>query len=241
MRRHDRRLKLHVLLFGVVTLPFFGGCTEKYALREQAQERMISNLQAEKRKLREERDEAMRLRESLQEELDEKDGILAAVRRDNAQLQNELATKPAAQPAAARSGLEDERGVSVRTLGGATVISLESGVTFASGKADLSQEGKRILKRVAREIRSTYAGHRVWVEGHTDNEPIKKSAFRSNLELSLARGLSVYHYLTKSCGVSESQLVVAGHGEHNPIGSNRDSKDRARNRRVQLVVARPQG
>lgn len=220
----------------LMSLPFLGGCTEKYALREQAQERMIANLQAEKQKLAEELDEEQRRRETAVDALRDKDGALAALRRDNQDLQAQLdASKTSGTARPANANLEGMRGVSARNVGGAAVISLDSGITFASGQATLSAEGQSALRRIAQEIRGTYAGRRVWIEGHTDNEPIRKSKFRSNLELSIARALSVFQYLTKS-GVSEGQLVVAGYGEHNPVASNRSADGRTRNRRVQLIV-----
>jgi chemotaxis protein MotB len=75
----------------------------------------------------------------------------------------------------------------------------------------------------------------VGIEGHTDNDPIKKSGWKSNWELSTARALSVLHYLSEQ-SVNEPRLSAIGYGEYRPVASNDIKDGRQKNRRVEIVI-----
>ncbi len=132
----------------------------------------------------------------------------------------------------------DALGIDYREQGGNFVISIPSSITFGSGKAELTKEGRNALTTVARTLSGDYGDGTYWIEGHTDSDPIRKSNWGSNRELSTARAMAVLHYLVESCGVEDSQCVVAGHGEYVPLGANDDKAGKARNRRVEIVVHR---
>jgi len=74
------------------------------------------------------------------------------------------------------------------------------------------------------------------VEGHTDNVPINTREFPSNWELSTARALSVLRYLEEVHSVEPTRLSARGYGEHAPIFPNDTVQNRARNRRVNLLI-----
>jgi len=112
-------------------------------------------------------------------------------------------------------------------------LSVSSDVTFASGKAELTSKGKEALRGVANNLKSNYPGARFWIEGHTDTDPIKKSSWESNRDLSVARAMAVLHYLVEECDVPDEQCIVAGHGQYTPFAG---SNDKSRNRRVEIVV-----
>ena len=75
----------------------------------------------------------------------------------------------------------------------------------------------------------------VRVEGHTDNRPIKTSAFPSNWELSAARAASVVHEFTKD-GIDPLRLEIVGFGEFHPRQANDTVEGRNANRRVAILV-----
>ena len=79
----------------------------------------------------------------------------------------------------------------------------------------------------------------IGIEGHTDNQPIAKSGWKDNWELSLARARSVLTTLVAH-GVAPNRIAATGYGEYRPISSNDTAKGRAKNRRVEIVVW-PQG
>jgi len=126
--------------------------------------------------------------------------------------------------------------IQVTSEGDAVTFSILSEVLFASGKAELSKEGKATLKKAAEIIRAKYAGADIEVRGHTDNVPIRYSPYKSNWELSSARALAVVHYLTESEGFSAAQITTTAYGDTRPAASNSTAEGRQKNRRAEIVV-----
>ncbi len=115
------------------------------------------------------------------------------------------------------------------------VLTFVSEVLFDSGKAALRAEAQETLSKVASVIQEKVADRNVGVEGHTDNEPIKRSGWKSNWELSTARATSVLHFLEEN-GVRPELLVASGYGEYRSVASNDTPEGRQRNRRVEIVI-----
>lgn len=115
------------------------------------------------------------------------------------------------------------------------VITFLSEVLFDSGKAEIKKGARGSLNKVAAVLLDSAAGMEVGVEGHTDNEPIKHSVWKSNWELSGARALSVLSYLIKK-GVSPGRLSFIGYGEYRTVASNKTSAGKQKNRRVEIVI-----
>ena len=104
---------------------------------------------------------------------------------------------------------------------------------FESGKAEIKQEMKPILDQVAKFIKAS--SFQVYIDGHTDNIPIKSKEFSSNTSLSLARAYNVMIYLIEEGGVSADYLALGGYGEKHAIESNDDPSGREKNRRVEMI------
>jgi len=115
------------------------------------------------------------------------------------------------------------------------VITFVAEVLFDSGKAKLREESFLILDKVAKILREEVSTHNIGIEGHTDNQPIRYSGWKSNWELSAHRALSVLHYLI-SKGIDPKRLRATGYGEHHPIASNDTEEGRQLNRRVEIVI-----
>lgn len=116
------------------------------------------------------------------------------------------------------------------------VITFVAEVLFDSGKAVVKKEAYSILDKVARVIRDKVYDREIGIEGHTDNEPIRHSGWKSNWELSTARATSVLHYLVDSCKLNPKKLSAIGYGEYRPITSNDTPEGRQKNRRVEIVI-----
>lgn len=116
------------------------------------------------------------------------------------------------------------------------VITFVSDILFDSGKAVLRSEALAGLDKVARVLNENVPDLKVGVEGHTDNVPISVSSWKSNWELSVARALSVLHYLQEEKKVSASRLTAIGHGEYAPVADNATAVGRQKNRRVEIVI-----
>lgn len=115
------------------------------------------------------------------------------------------------------------------------VITFVAEVLFDSGKAKLRTDSFPILDKVIEIIKEAVPGNMIGIEGHTDNEPIKHSLWKSNWELSAQRALSVLHYLEKE-GVTSDRLSAIGYGEYQPVASNESAEGRQLNRRVEVVI-----
>lgn len=119
---------------------------------------------------------------------------------------------------------------------GRLVITFVAEVLFDSGKADLKPAAKETLDKIAPTLKTTVGDLEIGVEGHTDNQPIRYSGWKSNWELSAARAMSVVRYLVEKHGVEPTRIHGTGYGEFRPVASNDTPQGRAKNRRVEIVV-----
>ena len=129
-------------------------------------------------------------------------------------------------------------GVETAMVGESLHVTLPETVLFASGKADLKGESKKVLDHVASVLNKDYAAHKIRVEGHTDTQPISKSRkyWQDNLDLSCNRAMAVVRYLNVK-GVDPKRTYAAGWGPYKPIATNDSAAGRAKNRRVVIVVS----
>lgn len=118
----------------------------------------------------------------------------------------------------------------------------QSEVLFATGSADINDQGKVELNKVASaivELVSEIPTDIPWVlqiNGHTDKQPISGGGrFRSNWELSSARAISVVEYFI-SQGIPPDRLVAAGYGEFQPLEEGDTPDVYAKNRRIELKL-----
>ncbi len=113
---------------------------------------------------------------------------------------------------------------------GTITVPLESDVLFDSGKVTLKSDSKTRLKRISNVIKEKYGSKDISVIGHTDTDPIKKSKWQDNWQLSSERALAVTRYLIEQ-GIPAKQLAAVGRSEYHPVGGKK-----AENRRVEIVV-----
>jgi chemotaxis protein MotB len=116
------------------------------------------------------------------------------------------------------------------------VITFVADVLFDSGKAKIRSEAYPILDKVAVVLKENVPEFNVGIEGHTDNQPIKSSGWKSNWELSASRALMVLHYLAGEKGIAPKRLSAVGYGEYRPVDSNDSKEGRQMNRRVEIVI-----
>ncbi|MFW6335805.1 MAG: OmpA/MotB family protein [Phycisphaeraceae bacterium] len=190
------------------------------------------------KQLQRERNALYMQNQELQEELDRARAALDASQGRNAELAQRVADleaqlaqrpEPEPAPAAANTGFTGIEGVETFSSGGNVTVRVPGDVLFASGKTELRSSAKATLTEIADVIESEYAGETIRVEGYTDTDPIRKSKWTDNLELSLHRAAAVERYLTER-GVSADRIYSAGFGESQP----RSTKEQSR--RVEIVV-----
>jgi len=120
-----------------------------------------------------------------------------------------------------------------------TVIKLTSEVLFSSGSAKIKPSGEKVLSIIAESL-NAYPLRAISVEGHTDNIPIRNAYFKSNWELSAARGLAAVDYFQKNADVDPKRLKVVGFGQYHPVSSNESAEGRQLNRRIEIRILPPQ-
>ncbi|MBW0148413.1 MULTISPECIES: peptidoglycan -binding protein [Marinobacter] len=118
---------------------------------------------------------------------------------------------------------------------------LPSELLFASGSAQLGEDGKRELDKLAGvllDVVGSIPEDIDWIlriDGHTDLIPINTPQFPSNWELSTARAVAVVRYLADQ-GVPENRMVAAGFGEFFPVASGTSPEALQKNRRIELKL-----
>lgn len=180
--------------------------------------------------------ELTREREDLIRERTSLEGRLSAAEAREAALQKDRAARSSSKSGLALSDSLKSKGVSVRDRGGDTVIDLPSDVFFASGSAKLTPAGEKALSEVSALVRTSHKGSMIRVEGHADSDPIRrtKSKYHCNWELSFERAHAVVHYLIDKGGFDAKHLSADCFGDTQPL----DPKNKAKNRRVEIVVTR---
>ncbi|NOZ24195.1 MAG: flagellar motor protein MotB [Planctomycetes bacterium] len=186
--------------------------------------------------------------EELQQQVEQQREIIRSLQNENGRLKQEtdgLRSQLSATQQA-KTSIETERaalesklrgaGVNVGVREGRLAVILPSKIFFNPGKASLSRKGFGALRKIAKVLNSDVAGKVIRVEGHTDNTPIRKSGYKSNLELSNHRAETVWHYLVEHGGINPRKIYTAGFAQYRPIASNKTASGRQQNRRVELVV-----
>ena len=112
---------------------------------------------------------------------------------------------------------------------------LPNAILFAAGSATLKTGTIKELDEVYATLVSRYADKDISIVGHTDSDKISKSGWKDNWQLSSERSLSVVRELVKK-GWSRSQVLASGAGENRPVGGNSTTTEKAKNRRVEIVV-----
>jgi outer membrane protein OmpA-like peptidoglycan-associated protein len=113
-------------------------------------------------------------------------------------------------------------------------IAIKQQVQFVQGSADIAPASNTLLSEIADVLLRNREIGRVEVQGHTDNSGSEDV----NRDLSQRRANAVRDWLIKA-GVSADRLTAVGHGSSRPLAPNITAQNRARNRRVELVILEP--
>jgi len=130
-----------------------------------------------------------------------------------------------------------EKEIKISNLENKLNIQLMDKILFASGKADITPDGNRVLKSLATELQKMN-GFEISVIGHTDNKllrPKLQKVFYDNLGLSVARASAVSRKL-RQMGVSPANLSATGYSMYRPVASNDTREGRQQNRRVEIML-----
>jgi flagellar motor protein MotB len=176
---------------------------------------------------------------------------IEAKNRQAAELEARLVAERAATETSLRSRADAEAAAQrladeLRGIPGAQVMLEGASVSvivtdsFESGSDRLrTNPDLRAALKAASQAIARHPDARVSIVGHTDSQPIQRSAkkWSDNEHLSKARAEAVATVLAGE-GAPKDRLAVVGKGAAEPVASpERNAADRARNRRVEIEFA----
>lgn len=115
------------------------------------------------------------------------------------------------------------------------MISIADNMLFNTASYRLSSKADKVLKKLADVINSEPSLD-VMVEGHTDARTISTANIADNWDLSVLRATSVVRKLQDQYNVAPEKLIASGRSSYQPIASNDNAEDRAKNRRTRIII-----
>ena len=206
-----RKIYLFLLMAAVFAAP---GCSNKGSDLERINREQGQTIKGLNREI-----------ERLNAELEE----LSKSKDDLSKTKSELENKLSGELGAGNMSLSmQDRGL---------VVTVLDRILFSSGKADLKESAKDSLDKVADILNGKIRENMIYVEGHTDNDPIVRSGWKSNWELSMARASEVLHYFVDERSLNPKRIAATGYGEFHPVASNNTESGKLKNRRVEIVIS----
>jgi chemotaxis protein MotB len=176
--------------------------------------------------------------EQLQEQLEAQAQAIAQEQAEK-QLKEKLTEEVKEEAEILKEILKDEitEGlVTVETVETKIIVRIQEKGSFPSGSASLDPGFFEVMDRISQAVADSPG--KIVVAGHTDDIPISTSRFRSNWELSSARAVTVLHAMLRNPDIDPQRVMVEGHADSNPLEANDSAENRAKNRRVELVILR---
>ncbi|MDY6851624.1 MAG: flagellar motor protein MotB [Thermodesulfobacteriota bacterium] len=121
--------------------------------------------------------------------------------------------------------IKEERGL---------VIQMADYILFNPGSAELRREYLPILSRIADVLRVSH--YPISVEGHTDTSAQGNGSETMAWKLSLERAIAVMKYLSEEERLVRERFRVGGFGASKPLVPNTTPQNRAKNRRIEIIL-----
>lgn len=115
-------------------------------------------------------------------------------------------------------------------------IAIQDVVLFNSGDAEIIKDMSPLLSNISKMLSGL--DNKIKVAGYTDNVPISNGKYRSNWDLSAMRAINVMNFISATGGIGQDKMSIQAYGEYMPKYSNDTEDGKARNRRVEIFVAR---
>ena len=127
------------------------------------------------------------------------------------------------------------KGLTVVHKNGKIYVSMENKLLFDSGSWAVGTEGKKAVEQLA-GVLAENTDINVLIEGHTDNDPYVSATLLDNWDLSVKRATAIVRIL-KNKGVNPTQITAAGRSEFVPVDTNKTKEGKAKNRRIEIILA----
>ena len=163
-----------------------------------------------------------------------------STREDWDEAQKAVQTNKAAPPSAATQSTPvavEEKIVATQSTPPAEVeeiiVTAFKNLNFDTNKSDIRPESFDSLTKLA-ELLKKETSWKLEIKGHTDSA----GSEQSNMDLSKRRAESAKKYLVEK-GVVDGMITTEGFGETKPIADNRNAEGMQKNRRVVLIIVKP--
>jgi chemotaxis protein MotB len=203
--------------------------SKELAEQSKKNQELLAQLEVKEKKLQEESLRLEKLQTELNlrsEEVDELQRLINAKEAQMQQLKNAISN--------ALHNFEGN-GLTVVHKNGKIYVSMENKLLFDSGSWAVGSEGKKAVEQLA-GVLSENKDINVLIEGHTDDVPYNGTTLIDNWDLSVKRATAIVRIL-KDKGVSPTQITAAGRSEFMPVDTNATTEGKAKNRRIEIILA----
>lgn len=152
---------------------------------------------------------------------------------ESEEFQNLLAMKEEIDAYILNNNLADIIGTQL--TGEGLLITIRTDITFDSGSAKVKSNGKKIAKEIASFLNKDRP-HEIVINGHADDVPVSNAEFASNWELSSMRAIQFMYLILDESDIEPKYFSAKGFGEYHPIVPNTTEENRAKNRRVEVLI-----
>lgn len=135
---------------------------------------------------------------------------------------------------------DDASEVEIAKGDGYTFITFRDKVFFDGDDWVMREDGKKMINAFAKILKPCAKSvEQIQIIGHTSQgRPDKKNNINTDRELSAMRSAVVTAYLQKKNVIAADRLYSSAFGQHRPIASFDTPEDRAKNRRVEILITK---
>ncbi|HBK71857.1 MAG TPA: cell envelope biogenesis protein OmpA [Flavobacteriaceae bacterium] len=203
---------------------------QQLSAKAEENRRLLVQLQEKESQLASESERLEQLQSELSERsarVDQLEGLIAAKEAAMQRLKDAVSS--------ALQGFEG-KGLTVERKNGKVYVSMENKLLFSSGSWAVNGEGQRAVVNLASVLKDN-PDINVLIEGHTDNVPYGgKGVLLDNWDLSTKRATAIVRILVNN-NVNAEQVTAAGRSKYVPLTSNATSTGKAKNRRIEIILA----
>lgn len=124
--------------------------------------------------------------------------------------------------------------VEIEQLGQQLRIRITDTTLFPAGSAFIQPKVIPLIKRIAKSIQDIPGT--IIITGHTDNQLELDSLYKNNWNLSTDRAVAIVQVLLNSSTIDAQRVIAQGRSDTMPIATNDTPENRAKNRRIELVI-----
>ena len=131
------------------------------------------------------------------------------------------------------------KGLTIEHKNGKVYVSMENKLLFNSGSWSISPEGKKAVVELGKVLAEN-PDISVLIEGHTDNDKVLGNlggGVENNWDLSTKRATTIVGVLSENPSINKQNLTAAGRSEYAPLMSNSTTEGKAKNRRIEVILA----